>query len=407
MSALRTVLIVLCVTTVLIHPNIPIANAQEAFPATISGRVVHGTDPVSFDPTSVVVTLNELEGVTAFDPVRITPAGDGTFEFQVMSSSSRTYFIGVEYQGARYSETLVAIDIPNPLLIQVYDSTHEVSVLQFTSYSVIVAGAMPEEGWVEIIERASVRNDSGMTLIPNQAAEGPAMLSFLRFGLPSGAYNLDVRSSLVGGDIITVDRGFALTTPVLPTDGDPHLFEFVYRLNYEKPSLDLTRTMRFGAESFRYVVPADTGRPSAPQLNDLGATELNERFLRLLETTDIEPGEVIQMSVSELPMPSPFQRVRGSASEWYVRFVAPSVVIAALALAVFLNLRRRQKLPLLDSSNSAVSVRSKLHARLGNIESRLNAGSLSQRDYDAYRAQITEALVDLRIRMEHDSPGGK
>ena len=105
--------------------------------------------------------------------------------------------------------------------------------------------------------------------------------------------------------------------------------------------------------------------------------------------------------------PSPFQRVRGSASEWYVRFVAPSVVIAALALAVVLNLRRRQKLPLLDSSNSAASVRSKLHARLGNIESRLNAGSLSQRDYDAYRAQITEALVDLRIRLEHDSPGGK
>ncbi len=407
MRPLRTLNGALLLAAALIGTGGPIANAQDASPATIAGRVVHGTDAASFDPTNVVVTLNVLEGVTAFDPVSITPASDGSFAFDVTSSADRTYFIGVEYQGARYSDTLTTADIENEILIRVYDSTHDTSVLQFVSYSVIVAGAMAKEGWIEIMERASVLNDSGMTLVPDQAAEGPAMLSFLRFGLPANAYNLDVRSSLVGGDILTVDRGFALTTPVVPTNGDPHLFEFVYRLHYDEPNLNLSRTMRFGAESFRYVVPADTGRPVAPQLDDLGATELNERFLRLLETTNIEPGQVVEMSVTGLPMPSAFDRIGTSAGQWYLRYVAPAVVIAALALVAFFNIRRRQALPTLGPSSDADTVRAALHARLTDVEARHDAGSLSQRRYDAYREQIKEALIDLRVRTQHDVTGAK
>jgi hypothetical protein len=366
----------------------PMVSAQDATSATIVGRVVHGAGSPSFDPTKVVVTLNVLEGITAFDPVSVTPAGDGSFEFAVAASSIRSYFIGVVYEGARYSETLTSAELQDEFVIRVYEATHDTSVLQFVSYSVIIAGAVAADGWVEIIERASVVNESGMTLIPDPAAEGPGMLSFLRFALPPNAYNLDVRSSLVGGDIIEVDRGFGLTTPVVPTTGDPHLFEFVYRLNYDEPTLDLSRTMRFGAESFRYVVPADTGRPIAPQLDDLGATELNERFLRLLETTHIEP------------MPSAFDRIGDSAGEWYVRYAAPGVVIATLVLIAFLNLRRRQALPRLGPSGDAEAVRRALLARMAEVEARHDAGSLSQRRYEAYRNQIKEALVDLRVRTQ-------
>ena len=394
---------VLLAIAALIISNIPVAFAQEANTATITGRVVHGVDPQSFDPTMVVVTLNVFEGVTAFDPVSLTPTSDGSFEFPVTSSNNRSYFISVEYQGARYSDTLTSADLSDEVLVEVFDSTHDTSVLQFISYSVIIAGAVAAEGWVEIIERASVINESGMTLIPDPTAEGPAMLSFLRFALPPNAYNLDVRSSLVGGDIITVDRGFALTTPVVPTAGNPHQFEFVYRLNYDEPTLDLSRTMRFGAESFRYVVPADTGRPIAPQLNDLGATELNGRFLRLLETVDIEPGQVVELTITDLPLPSFIDRVGDSAGVWYVRYIAPVLVIITLALAALVNLRRRQALPTLGPTGDAEAVHAALLARLGDIELRRSLGDLSQRRYETYRDQIKEALVDLRIRAQQNT----
>mgnify|MGYP003386472977 FL=1 len=376
----------------------PVATAQDLTFSTITGRVVHGLEAESFDPSNVVVTLNVLEGITAFDPVSVAPAANGSFEFTVTPSSNHVYFIGVQYQGARYSETLTSTELQDEVVIQVYDTTHDTSVLQFTSYSVIVAGAVSSEGWIEIIERASVLNESGLTLVPDSSSESPAMLSFLRFALPPNAYNLDVRSNLVGGDIITVDRGFGLTTPVVPTNGEPHLFEFVYRLNYKEPTLDLSRTMRFGAESFRYVAPADTGSPIAPQLDDLGATELNGRFLRLLEVADIKPGQLVELSITNLPMPSALDRLRASANGWDVQYIAPAVVIATLVLIAFFNLRRRQVLPKLSPSNDATSVHEAILTRLTDIESRYRAGSLSKRRYDAYRDQIKEALVDLRIR---------
>jgi hypothetical protein len=398
----RRLLTALLAVATLIMAGLPVANAQDASAsdATITGRVVHGVDGTEFDASKVVVTLNVLEGVTAFDPVSVAPEADGTFAFDVTAASDRTYFVGVEYQGARYSDTRTLTDLTDEVLIQVYDSTHDTTVLRFVSYSVIVAGAVAKDGWVEIIERASVLNESGMTLIPDPTAEGPAMLSFLRFALPPNAFNLDVRSSLVGGDIITVDRGFALTTPVVPTTGEPHLFEFVYRLNYDEPTLDLSRTMRFGAESFRYVVPADTGRPIAAELQDLGATELNERFLRLLEGSGIEPGQVVELSITELPMPSALDRVSASAGTWYVRYAAPAIVIAVLALIALVNLRRRQSLPTLGPDGDAEAVRSALQARLADVESQYAAGKLSQRRYEAYREQIREAMVDLHVRTQ-------
>jgi hypothetical protein len=376
-------------------------SAQESGgTAMISGRVVHGAGDDTFDPTSLIVTLNVFEGVTTVEAKSVTPASDGTFEVPVTASDMRTYFIDVVYQGARYSATLTLAELADEAVIAVYEATTDISVLQFTSYSIIVTGAVPSKGWVEVLERASVVNESGMTLVPDLSAEGPTMLSFLRFALPADAYNLDVRSSLVGGDIITVDRGFALTTPVVPTINEPHMFEFVYRLDYSEPTLDLSRTMRFGAESIRYVVPADTGRPVAPLLEDLGATELNGRFLRLLEASDIQPGQEIELSIVDLPMPSFFDRVGESSGEWYVRYVAPALVITALILVMVINIRRRQALPTLSPSSDAGSTRAAILARLADVEARHEAGSLSLGRYIACRDQIKEALVDLHVRTQ-------
>jgi hypothetical protein len=399
--SVQALCVALLAVSVLIVASDSVVSAQEwADAATINGRVVHGGGDGTFDPTSLIVTLNVFEGVTTVEAKSIAPASDGTFELPVTASDMRTYFIDVVYSGARYSATLTQEDLADEVVIAVYEATTDIAVLQFTSYSIIVTGAVPSEGWIEVLERASVVNESGMTLVPDLAAEGPAMLSFLRFALPANAYNLDVRSSLVGGDIITVDRGFALTSPVVPTLNEPHMFEFVYRLNYSEPKLDLSRTMRFGAESIRYVVPADTGRPVAPLLEDLGATELNGRFLRLLEASDIQPGQEIELSIMDIPMPSFFDRAGASSAEWYVRYLAPVLIITSLILVTFTNIRRRQSLPSLGPSGDVGSTHAAILLRLVDVEARRESGSLSLRRYSAYRDQIKEALVDLHIRTQ-------
>ena len=264
------------------------ALAQSIETIEVTGRVEHGAEGATFDPTQVRVTLNVLEGmqegITSISQDTVVPEADGSFRFEVAFTAGRTLFFTIDYQGAVYSVVRDAESLNEPVVITVFDSTHDTSVLTVASYTLFITGADAEQGFIELLERAVVRNDSNLTLAPDQEAQGPAMLSFMRFALPPNAYNLDVRSNLVGGQVLEVDRGFALTTPIPPTpDDEPHQFEFVYRLDYDERSLDLSRTMRFGAGSFRFVVPVDVGTPASPRLDDLGATDFNGRLLRLLE----------------------------------------------------------------------------------------------------------------------------
>ncbi len=375
------------------------AHAQDSGMARIEGRVVHGVEGAEFDPAQARVTLNVLEGVTSLAQSSVTPGPDGAFAFDVAVAPARVYFFTVEHQGAAYSATRGADSLGDPLVVTVYDSTHDASVLSVESYTVIIAGTAPEEGFVEILERAIVRNNSNRTLIPDQDAGGPAMMSFMRFALPPNAYNLDVRSNLVGGQVLEVDRGFALTTPILPTVGEPHQFEFVYRLDYASPDLDISRTMRFGAESFRFVAPANVASIASPRLADLGATELNGRLLRLLEGQGIEPAEFIELTVSSLPMQSGLDRALASAGEWHVRYAAPAAVgIAAAALLLVAATRRR---PAYAGESAA---RADLLRRAQALAEALDSRAIDRETYQRQARAVREGLIDLEVRQRlHDA----
>ena len=400
---MRRLLPLVLLALALLAPTLS-AQAQSAEPVPIVGRVVHGVEGADFDPTEVRVTLNVLEGVTSLAQHSVTPDADGLFGFEVAFVPSGTFFFTVEYQGAAYSETRGPSSLDEPLVVTVYDSTHDTSVLAVESYTVIVTGAVPEEGFVEILERAIVRNDSGLTLVPDQAAQGPAMLSFLRFALPPNAHNLDVRSNLVGGQVLEVDRGFALTTPILPTTGEPHQFEFVYRLDYAEadPNLDLSRTMRFGAESFRFVTPVDVASPASPRLADLGATELNGRLLRLLEGQDIEPAEFIELSVSGLPVRSFLDRARDAAGDWYVLYAVPAAVALVGGVIVLLVSTRRRR-----PASADVSPREGLLAEAQSLAKAYDSHAIDKAAYRRRARAIREALVSLDVEQRLRETGGK
>ena len=380
------------------------ALAQEMGEVEIAGRVEHGAGAASFDPTQARVTLNVLEGITLVSQDSVLPDESGAFNFVAAAAEGRTYFFSVEYQGANYSAVRDAGELSEPVVVTVFDATNDTSVLTVQSHTVIVTGAVPDDGFVEILERVMVRNDSNLTLTPDLNAQGPAMLSFLRFALPPGAYNLDVRSNITGGQVLEVDRGFAINSPVPPTaPGLPHQFEFVYRLDYDDPALDLSRTMRFGAESVRFVVPVDVATPSSARLADLGATELNGRLLRLLEGQDIAPAEVLNLTVSGLPGRSAFDIARESAGEWYVRYVVPAVVGLTAAALLLLSLRRRRAVAMGSAGREQLLVEARA---LRDAYDRHTIGTAA---YEGRSRVIRDALVQAEVRdrlTEADGEGG-
>ncbi len=369
------------------------ALGQEVGEVEISGRVEHGADAALFDPTQSRVTLNVLEGITLVSQDSALPDESGAFSFTAAAVEGRTYFFSVEYQGANYSAVRGASELSEPVVVTVFDATNDTSVLTVQSHTVIVTGAVPDDGFVEVLERVMVRNDSNLTLTPDLNAQGPAMLSFLRFALPPGAYNLDVRSNITGGQVLEVDRGFALNSPVPPTaPGLPHQFEFVYRLDYDGPALDLSRTMRFGAESVRFVVPVDVATPSSARLTDLGATELDGRLLRLLEGQDIAPAEVLPLAVADLPRVSAFDIARESAGEWYVRYVVPAVVGLTVAALLLLSLRRRRAVAMGGAS------REQLLAEAQALRDAYDRHTIGTAAYEGRSRVIRDALVQAEVR---------
>ena len=380
------------------------ATAQVTGEATLNGRVEHGAANADFDPTTLIVTLNVLEGITAFDPVSVRPAADGSFTFEVIEAPSRIFFLAVDYEGSTYSASLRSGELDQTAVITVYESTHDASVLKFDSYWVVVNGAVPEDGWVEIEERARVSNRSGKTLLFDSDAEGPAMLSFLRFALPPGAHDLTVGSSIAGGTVLEVDRGFALTAPVPPTDSEPHAVNFVYRLDYDGDALDLSRTMRFGAESFIYVAPEDVGVLHSPRLDDLGATDIGGRSFGLMEGAGIEPAERVELRISGLPQPTAWTRITRAVGGWYLTIGVPAILAASLALLLVYGVRQGRSGARLAANLDPTDRRRALLAEAAALEARLRDGTVSRRRYNAERGNLKGLLLDLELA-EHMRDG--
>ena len=316
--------------------------AQGQSVTTLTGTIRNATANVEFDPASVRVSLTILDGIVSIDQRTQFADADGRFAFgDVPVATGRTYFVTAEYGGAVYSVSLQVSNLGMPVNIEVFESTNSSDVLRISDYSVIVTGANRDGRVLEILERASVHNDSDRTLVPDLQGEGPAMLSFLRFALPRGATHLDVRSNLVGGDVLEVDRGFAVSVPVPPTPQDqPHRFEFVYRLTYDGAAVDLSRTLRFGAESLRFVVPTDTGTGVAPELADLGVADLTGRRLQLLEGAAFAPGDPAELRVVGLPQPTLLSRIGSASGRAYLAYALPSAVGAALLALLLIGARR-------------------------------------------------------------------
>ncbi|MDE2765525.1 MAG: hypothetical protein OXI25_03720 [Chloroflexota bacterium] len=360
-------------------------GAQET--AEIAGSVRNGTPGADFDPAEVRLSLNVLEGVVSISETTTAPDASGRFAFAgVPVGPERVYFVSAEYGGAAYSASLRTDELAAPVEITVYEPTASTDALRVESHSVIVTGADANARFIEVFERAHVANDSGRTLVPDLSAQGPAMLSFLRFALPPGAFHLDVRSDLVGGDVLTVDRGFALNIPVPPTPAEqPHRFEFVYRLPYESGSVDLGRTMRFGAGAFRFVIPVSVGVGASPDLTDLGATAFEGGQLQLLEGSAIPRDGFLPMSVNGLPQPTLWGRVESRGGEWFLRYAVPGA--AAVALAAALAFAARRRAPVAQLSREA------LLARAAAL--REQREGVSRRRYNAEREQIRRALIAL------------
>ena len=302
-------------------------HGQSPDTLSVTGTVVNGTDGMDA-PTGVTVLLHRFgAGSGSVDTYKETTDADGAFRFDRVPavSDGDSLALAVDYGETRYTEVLSRSDIAEPVELTVYEFTRDVGVVATTEQSIIVAGIDSATRRMAAVQLFTLENRSDTTLVPDLSA--PPMIgqfSFLRFSLPPAATDLDVSTNLVGGEVIPVGTGFAITAPVPP---GRHQVSFTFTVPYEGNEVAWRDNTLQGAESLQLLIPAEFGNIGVGGLSPGEGFSVGEVTYRAWGAEGLAPGEGVSITLSGLPEPTWIDRVGNPLSEARFWFAALPIMV--------------------------------------------------------------------------------
>ena len=316
--------------------------SQSPAASGVSGVLVNGTQDGPI-PANVTVLLHQFGAdAGSVDTYETTTDDGGAFRFDDVppTPENGSAALVAIYGETRYSRVISPAEPTESLQLTVYELTRDVGVVAATEQSIILAGIDTATRRMAAVQLFTLENRSDTTLVPDLSA--PPMIgqfSFLRFSLPPEATNLDVSTDLVGGEVIPVGTGFAITAPVQP---GRHQVSFTFTVPYQGDTLAWRDNTLQGAETLRLLIPTELGDIGVGGLPEQDSLTLGEITYRVWETSDLAPGAGVNLQLSGLPEPSWITRLGNPLSEarfWYTAI--PVAVAAMLAGLLVLGAWRR------------------------------------------------------------------
>ena len=368
----------------------------------IAGRVVNGTAGAA-GVADTEVSLHVFREGELIDTRTTAPDPQGRFVFQgVPVQGEPLYLLSAVYLDIEYSVELTK-ESPElgDVLLTVHESTGSLDGLSVRDSSMFIMRVDAGTRAISAFEIVTVVNEGDRTFVPDLTEEPP--MNFLRFPLPLGTVNLEVESELPGGQLLQVDRGFALVTPVPPGE---YGVAFTYLILYSGEELDLSRRFGTGAGTFRLLVSDEVASVATSDLDDLGLTAIGDTTYQIFSAADIEREGRIAVALTNLPQPSVWQRIR----EWFgldSAAAAVSVVLAiSLATLLLLALLRRLPVRRVESMGDMEGTgldRPALTQAIAVLDDRFQRGEVDERRYGRQRQELKAYALSLVWREE--SPG--
>ena len=227
-----------------------------------------------------------------------------------------------------------SLSIEMPITLTVYDVTSDESALAVGSASLLVSAVDRASETVWVHELVQIVNDTDVAYVP-----GPSPMSLLRFGLPPGALDLQVDTTLLGADVLQVDRGFSLTAGV---PRGSHDVMFAYRFPYHGTEAALEKTLWYGAQSVRVLAPTELVEIAVEGFGAPDVVTIGERGYTVYEGFGLARGVRLAVRLSGLPEASIGERVDSRLRRVPLQYAAPAGLGVVMALTIATVLWRRR-----------------------------------------------------------------
>ena len=316
--------------------------SQSLETAPVTGVLVNGT-PGGPTPAGVAVLLHlfglDTESVDTFES---TTDADGAFQFNGVPTppDGGSVALVADYGGAVYRQVLPPDELKKPLSLTVYDPTQDVGVVATTEQTIVIAGVDVATRRMTVLQLLTLENGSDTTLVPDLSAPPViGQFSFLRFSLPPDATDLDVATDLIGGEVIPVGTGFAITAPVPPGE---HEVTFTFSVPYAGDTLAWRDNTLQGAGRFQVVITSELESIKVNGLQSMSSFNADDVWRVVWEANDIAPGAGVDLLLAGLPEPNAFTLIANQVSGlgfWYA--VVPALVGLALAGLLVWGIWRR------------------------------------------------------------------
>ena len=362
--------------------------------ATISGYVVNGTAGAD-TPGDVQVLLHVLrtDGQQDIRTAELDSAGRVVFE-DVPREGVAGYALMATYLGIGYAVDVTPEDDLSNVRLTVYEATSTLDNVSIASNSMLVLGEEGATRTLSFMELIQVVNDGDRVFLPDGSQDGP--MNLLRFPLPPDAANLEVESELPEGQVLQVDRGFALTTPVPPGE---YGVAFTYTVPYVGTRLDISRSFLGGAGTFRVMVPGGVGTVSSVAMTDLGDTTIGETTYHVLELRGLSSGSLVDIILEGLSQPSLWQRMKEVSNTLSWMAVVLVALLLALASLLVVGLRKTEVPELAAAGDNGLGQTSLAQA-IAALDDQFQQGELVETAYQEQRRALKAHLLRLARQEE-------
>ena len=363
---------------------------------TIRGSVVNGTAGGELGAElQVLLLVTDADGGLLSTGQTMVDSEGGFVLVDIPRAEDGVYALRVNFDGVPYEKSLSLEEALDEVVLTVYETTQDGSQVRVTRQIMVIAGVNGGDREVSALEFVQLTNSGDRTLVPDLG--NPT--TFLRFALPPLATELDVRSSrsLLGGDILSIGTGFAVTSPVPPGE---HNVEFSFRFPYEGNSVSYRQSLPQGADLYQVLLPRELEQVRVRPLGPVSPVSVEGSEFLVWEQKGIDRGQGVQLELTNLPQPSLASRLwDGVTNETFWQVAVPSVLGAVLAVLLLVGVLRRPRpklspvVPGGDGIDRDLARREGLVREVASLDDEFQGGVLPE---DEYRRQRDALLSRIR-----------